>query len=124
MPIIEYNPVIEARRVYDREECARSFEADLEAHLMVGFVFSTPSVFVMGRPVLSTAPPAEILDPWQTWPREKADCWHVWLAAGKLAEMWRHLPYILPWISFERDNRLRLHWFESLRKTFNHIMPC
>lgn len=123
MPKIKYNPVIEARRVYNREKCARSFEADLEAHLMLGFVFSTPSVFVMGRPVLSTALPAEILDPWHIWPREHADCWHVWLAAGRLSEMWGHLPYILPFVSFERDNVLRLHRFESLRKTSHRIMP-
>lgn len=108
------NPIAKARAVYDREACARSFEEDLEAHLLHGWVISTPDMFIMGRPVLKTAP-AHILDPW--WPfGDEADCWHVWLAAGDLRAMWAHLPFPLPWISFERDNALRFYKFESLRK--------
>jgi hypothetical protein len=120
----DYNPVVAARRVYNQEECARTFEADLEAHLLVGWVISTPEVFVMGRPVLSSAPVEQILDPWQTFPREAVDCWHIWLAAGNLAAMWQYLPFELPWFSFERDNRLKLHRFESLHKASNRITPC
>jgi len=98
-----------AREVYRWEECARSFGEDLNLHLAHGFVFVTPDVFLMARPVIKNAPKDQILSPWIQFPR--ADCWHVWLAAGHgaLAVLANYEPYPLPWISFERNNRLRFY---------------
>jgi len=46
------SPVERAAQVYQREECASSFQSDLEAHLLNGYVFSTPQAFAMGRPLI------------------------------------------------------------------------
>lgn len=85
----------------------RSLTDDLEAHLVTGFVFSTPDFFVMGRPVIRMAPRPLLLDPWRAFPREGCDCWMVWLAAGDLGKAWSILPWPLPWLGFERGMELR-----------------
>ena len=57
------NPYAEARAVYDREPCRRTFNEDLELHLMNGLVFSTPEFFLMGRAVPRGACHADIINP-------------------------------------------------------------
>ena len=98
------NPYERAAQVYLSEPCARPFRVDLENHLFLGWVFSTPTLFLMGRRVF------------RDWPEERiknsgisdteGDCWHVWLAAGDMREAIRMIPTHLPWLSFERRNRL------------------
>lgn len=106
-------PVEQAAAVYQREWCASSFREDLEAHLLGGYVHSTPAAFVMARPVCSTAEEGLILDPWHSFDRAECDAWLVWLAAGDLASMLPLLPYELPRIGWQKRNRLRWHGFES-----------
>jgi hypothetical protein len=84
----------------------------LEAHLLQGFVFSTPETFLMARPVPRGA---EILDPWQAWPREACDAWFVWIGVGRPAHLLAHAPFPLPWIGW---NRLGRRW------TDNHWWPA
>src|ERR1043165_6791482 len=76
----------------------------LEAHLLNGFVFSTPEAFLMGRPVPRGA---ELLDPWQSWPREECDAWFVWIGVGRAARLLSLMPYPLPWVGWERPRRPR-----------------
>jgi hypothetical protein len=103
------SPFDEAKQVYMREPCARSFEEDLELHHRHGFVFSGPDFFIMGRPVALGQDHALILDPSFVFPRRAQNCWLVYLAAGDGAfrEFWRVEPYELPYVAFERDNKLR-----------------
>jgi hypothetical protein len=103
--------VEQAAAVYQREWCANTFKDDLEAHLLNGYVHSTPEAFVMTRPVLSTAPEAEVLDPWHTFPREQCDAWLIWLAAGRVSTLLHLFPYDLPLIGWQKRNRLRFHPF-------------
>lgn len=100
-------PVEQAAAVYQREPCARTFREDLEAHLLNGYVFSTPTVFVMGRLVQRDAEPALIVDPWHRF--EDGDCWLVYLAAGNLAEIPRFIPSPKKYVAWERENSLRVH---------------
>jgi hypothetical protein len=106
-------PYEQAARVYEREPCARSFQADLEAHLFCGWVVSTPLFFVMGRRVMKRWPAEMTLNPHYTHPQ--GDGWHVWLAAGDLRAMWAALPAELEWISYERRNVLRVARLARLR---------
>jgi hypothetical protein len=106
-------PVEQAAAVYRREWCASSFREDLEAHLLGGYVHSTPAAFVMARPVCSTAPDDLVLDPWHAFERAECDAWLVWLAAGDVAGLLPLLPYRLPRIGWQKRNRLRWHGFES-----------
>lgn len=102
-------PVEKAAAVYNSEPCARSFKEDLEAHLINGYVFSTPELFVMGRAVDSSAPYALVTDPWHVFPPECCDAWLCYLAAGDLRKMPDVIPYELAKIGFERKNILRYY---------------
>ncbi|SKA88865.1 hypothetical protein SAMN02745166_01498 [Prosthecobacter debontii] len=91
-------PVELAAQLYDD---VADFRRHLEAHLLHGYVHSTPAGFVMARPVCSTAP-AEIIDPWHVFPREECDAWWIWLAAGDLGSLMHLFPYELPLIGWQR----------------------
>jgi hypothetical protein len=103
-------PVQRAAAVYDREPCARSFKEDLEAHLIYGLVVSTPDLFLMARPVSHDAPRYEIVNPWcNVWDSGEPDCWHLYLYAGDMLSAFQQATYELPYVSFERKNRLRVY---------------
>ncbi len=106
-------PVEQAAAVYGREWCAASFREDLEAHLLGGYVHSTPAAFVMARPVCSTAQEGLILDPWHSFEPAECDAWLIWLAAGHVAGLLELFPYRLPLLGWQKRNRLRWHGFES-----------
>jgi hypothetical protein len=108
-------PVDLARHVYKSEPCVRTFEQDLNWHLEHGFVFSRPDFFVMGRPVVHTAPAIYIVGQ-HRFPSAVCDCWHVYLMAGNVGRAWSMLPWDLPWVSFERENVLRFHPLASIRR--------
>ena len=102
--------------VYDSEECARTFHEDLALHLMHGFVFSTPEVFVMGRAVSSQAHEDLIVDASYCFESWQCDCWHVYLLAGSMVNAWRLMPYPLPMFSLERKNELRFYKFADIAR--------
>jgi hypothetical protein len=106
-------PVEMAARVYEREACAASFREDLEAHLLHGYVHSTPEGFVMARPVVSTAAEDEVVNPWVCFPKEMCDAWLIYLAAGNLASLLHLFPFRLPLIGWQKRNRLRFYGIES-----------
>lgn len=109
-------PFADAAAVYDREPCARPFVEDFEAHLRYGWVISTPSLFLMARPVRSDWPEDVVLNPFAL--PDSPDMWHVWLAAGDWREAFDCAPYPLPWVSFERNNRLRRYaWSAIFRRS-------
>lgn len=106
-------PYEQAREVYAKEPCARTFEVDLRHHLLAGFVFSTPEFFIMGRPVIKGSNRDWIVNPEYRFARKDCDCWHVYLMAGNPSAAWSIMPWPLPWFSFERRNDLR--FYESPR---------
>lgn len=107
---------MEALEVYENEPCQRSFYEDLALHLENGYVLSTPKAFVMGRRVDRQAPAEHLLDPARVW--ESGDCWWVWLASGDLRDVLGLMPFPLPWIGFERNNRPR---FYRLDRFYEHF---
>ena len=106
-------PVEKAAAVYQREWCASTFRSDLEAHLLNGYVHSTPEAFVMARPVNSKADEGLILNPWHRFERGECDAWLIWLAAGDLASLLGLFPFPLPLIGWQKRNKLRFKGFES-----------
>ena len=107
-------PVEHAAAIYEQEPCARSFKEDLEAHLLHGVVVSTPEFFCMGRPVPHNAPRHEIVDPWQNTWEEQPDCWHLYLWAGPMMSAFKCATHPLPFVSFERKNRLRVYRWDDI----------
>ncbi|EIP99340.1 hypothetical protein OpiT1DRAFT_03854 [Opitutaceae bacterium TAV1] len=112
------SPFRQASLVYEREPCARPFVADLSFHHANGYVFSTPEFFVMGRAVPRYAPRSQIVGLNVFWSTAACDCWHVYLMAGDMRAALAMFPYPLPWVSFERSNRLRFYPFDRL----NHLI--
>lgn len=82
------------------------WEDVLSAHLIAGYVVSTPEVFLLFRPVDSRANPIEFDCPWVTY--SKPDQWHIYLAAGELSQFEQWIPPIYDRISAVRKNRLRV----------------
>ena len=114
-------PVWMAAAVYEAEPCARSFREDLEAHLQNGYVFSTPTAFVMGRPVDSGADPAAIVDPLHGFDPEDCDAWLVYLAAGSIADVLRQEPFPLTFYLWERKNVLRRFHAKTVKRLCSHF---
>jgi hypothetical protein len=107
-------PIELAAAVYQQEDCARSFREDLEAHLLNGFVYSTPDAFLMGRPVRRDANPEDIVNPWVNF--TDPDCWHCYLFSGSLHHTMSMPPFKLPWVSYERKNRLRFYRWSDIER--------
>lgn len=104
---VKLAPVQLAAAVYQREPCARTFKEDLEAHLLHGWVVSTPTAFAMGRIVDCKAELADLVNPWVTF--ELGDTWLIYLTAGNLREALGLLPFDLPYIAWEKRNVLRIY---------------
>ncbi len=109
-------PVELAAAVYLHEPCVRTFREDLEAHLLNGYVFSTPEFFAMGRVVRSDAPAEEVVDPWVRF--EEGDAWMAYLMAGDLGRALAAVPFGLPRIGWERGNVLRFWPLKRFREVF------
>lgn len=102
-----------AAAVYQREWCANSFEEDLALHLEHAYVISTPDLFMMGRPIDRWEDNEQLIfDIAFRFPRP--NCWLVWLCAGDISLALKMAPFRLPWVAFQRNNRLRYHEFDRL----------
>ncbi len=110
------SPIEEAAAIYEREPCKRTFQEDLASHLLGGYVFSSPDLFLMGRPIDSDAPYEQITDPCYKF--DRCNSWLVYLAVCRrtsfLDKLFRYEPYPLPFIGFERRNKLRFYRREQL----------
>jgi hypothetical protein len=104
-------PYQQARAVYEKEPCVRTFEQDLRLHYKNGHVFETADYFVMGREVVRDAAASLIVDPSVIFPNCLCDCWHIYLFSGDMVQAWQVLNGLrsLPWFSFERRNELRFY---------------
>ena len=108
-------PLDIAFQVYIDHPTKRNFGDDLASHLRHGWVFGTPSALVLGRPVPRDADPALIVSAEHAFPPEDCDCWHIWLGVGAWQPiLLQSLPYVLPWMSWERRFRLRFHRTSSV----------
>lgn len=81
-----------------------TFAEVIDAHGVVGYVHSTPDLFVMARQGHSDWNSDEFRDPYAT--SSTGDCWHVWLLAGDFRAAMAFLPFPLPFVSYHRRDRL------------------
>lgn len=108
-----------------------SFDRYVMHYHRVGFVFSRPDFFCMGRPVVRSASPSEILDPRHLFDSTKADCWYVHAAAGNMARMFQVVPWELGWFCWTRIqdplSELQFHPTETIKRLcppdLNNIHP-
>jgi hypothetical protein len=100
-------PAEKAKAVCER--AGGNFREIVEAHMMHGFLFSTPELFLATRPVPSCG---DISDLQASWPREECDAWFVWAGVGDWAALLRLMPYELPLVGWYRAGRgwRDCHW--------------
>lgn len=90
------------------------FEADLEACLLYGYVYSGPDLFVMARPVDARAHYVNIANPEYNEFTE-VNAWWIHCMAGELRRVWEIMPTEprFPLVGYERKRRVR--WFQTNR---------
>jgi len=105
------SPVARIAAMYARHLPEENFYADALAYLEVGLVVSTPTHFMMARPVKRADP-----RPWEHYAHyDKPDTLLVWAAAGPSAVSVKtfclqHMPYPLTWAAWaRRDGPLKFH---------------
>lgn len=117
-------PLDLAFQVYLEHPTKRTFAEDLCAHLKHGYVLGTPTGLVLGRPVPRDASHRLIVTPEASFNPAACDCWHVWLGVGDWQSiLLDHLPYPLPWMSWERRFRLRFHKTEKVLEYARRVSP-
>lgn len=72
-------PAEKVAALYDADS-PRTFREDLEAHLLHGYVVSTPEMFAMARAVERGAPDALLRDPWHVF--SEPDSWYIYAFAS------------------------------------------
>lgn len=114
-------PMEKVKMLYT-EQSPRTFAEDLTAHMVNGYVYSTPEYLLMGRPVWSKAEQSHINDVWQAFPPQLWDAWYVYAfavaedrgLADVLTKLLRHLPFYLPLLAWERSG-MPLEFFSTTK---------
>jgi|LakMenE18May11ns_1017448.scaffolds.fasta_scaffold9940770_5 hypothetical protein len=121
-----------AKQIYDLYDVdsPRTFGEDLQAYLLNGYVFATPTEMLMARPVPSGAEPAMINNPWQVFPVERCDTWYIYAYAqtgktsplGLVKKLLRYQPFPLRLVAWERkrDGRLRFYSITKLLEILSY----
>ena len=105
----------ELERLYASPFAAgHTFLADLAAHFEHGYVWSSPTAFIMARLVSSTWGPERWGNLAETDPG--GDAWCVWVAVGDLREFFRVCPHETKFACFARRGFPRLWPFEKLKR--------
>jgi hypothetical protein len=113
--MIPYTAALEAWRK-EPNPGQMSWDDALAWHFNMGFVFSTPRYFMMGRPVVSESPMAKIFEYGHVFPANRNDAWFIACAAGNLSDAWAILPWRLPLIGFDRKGEVRFYDIERVRR--------
>jgi len=117
-------PLSLAFQVYLQHPTKRTFAGDLAEHLKHGYVLGTPTGLVLGRPVPRDADPSLIVTAEHAFDPAACDCWHIWLGVGDWHSILQdHLPYHLPWMSWERRFRLRFHQTQKVLAFARRVSP-
>lgn len=111
-----------------RHHCM-DFDAYVRIHFDSGFVFATPTYFIMGRAVVRDADETQIRNPMHFF--AYPDAWWIHAMAGDLTGVWKIMPYPLESVGFERfDEEPRFYPIDTLRRltigntqpTHDHVM--
>lgn len=102
---------------YSENPQAQTLDWYIRWHCLHGFVYVTPSFFLMARPVVRDAPACRITEPTYLFNHADCDCWYIHAMAGDIRGAINMEPFKLPWYSWERvlDGKLDLRFYKSER---------
>jgi hypothetical protein len=97
MEELRKSPYEQAQDLFRQHPEEGTFADALVDHLESGYVFSTPDVFMLGKPV--------------------NDGWFVHTLCGDMQKAIELMPYFLPWIAFVRyhNGKRRLAMYRTVR---------
>lgn len=113
---LDKDPVHRARMVYAGEVNARSFEEDfyLHWHTPGCIVHKDAENLAFVRPVDARESYSVITDP-RIIPKEPT-AWWVHILVGRVPFLFNLLPYPLPLVGWERDNKARFYEYNHLKR--------
>lgn len=118
------NPYLQAHEEYHRYGVPGwSWDEILTEHLHHGAMVATDEAFILARKVRREWPQERLFDLSEVESSPQADCWMVWIAAGRLDSLlWLSRSCQLHWVAFTRrdSNRLR---FYRLHQLLRHGFP-
>ena len=93
----------------------RTFAEDMQAHMVNGYVYAGPDLFMLVRPVPSEVPASVIRNPWYSFEVEDCDTWFIYAAAtakpstalGLVKTCLTKMPFPLPLAAWERQAKGR-----------------
>ena len=106
------SPYLQAAILYSNAgdvETRYTWNEVITYHLHYAHVLSTPTGFLLARPVISTLTDTHgTLDPLHS--PTSSDCWHIWAAAGNLPELLSQARlHPLPFVSWNRRQKFRIY---------------
>lgn len=116
-------PLDQLTALYASHSPERLIEHDIWHHLASGFVFSTPYVFAMGRPVCRYSKLESIADISHSYPRVMQNCWFVFAWIGPAQDVLKYLPYDLKWICWARRGKpIRFYELDTVVKKWQGVL--
>ena len=105
------NILVKAKDLYD--ECGLDLYRDIAAYAAHGYVFITPSSFLLGKSVDTTSD----IKPQDQWDVEKPNAWYVHMAVGEFStgvkEFISRIPYPLPFVGWSRATKNQpVRWYD------------
>jgi hypothetical protein len=93
----------------------RTFGEDVQAHMVNGWVYAGPDLFMLVRHVPSSAAPEAIRNPWYAFSPTDCDTWFIYAAAtavpgsplGLVKTCLTKMPFPLPLAAWERQAKGR-----------------
>lgn len=85
----------------------------VEQYMNNGYVFSTPDVFLVARPVMRDADAELIADPLYPFLEHEIDAWFVAIAAGDPRLFWTFCPFELDYVGYQRTAAESIRWLNA-----------
>ena len=93
---------------------SRTFAEDVALYKMTGYVWDTPELFLMARPVKRDAPEDAIRAAFVRFDRSIANAWFIFAFAGNFRGFIDIAPFQLPWAGWSR-RMAPIRWYEMKR---------
>ena len=100
-------PIQKAREMFNQREVNpadplmfSTFDMEVRCWMHYGYVVSTPTLFVMAKPVDLADSSAAIWDP--AFYHAEPNAWLVHTLVGDMEEAWHHIPFVLDYVVYHR----------------------